>query len=100
MGTQTGFTKEEIANSKRIFKSATPKYTADWYVKWVASILVLSAMSVRGIEGMMLWDLTLSLAGLIGWLIVSIMWKDRALIMINGVGLFFIVRNLISLLSS
>jgi hypothetical protein len=49
---------------------------------------------------MMLWDLTLSLAGLIGWLIVSIMWKDRALIMINGVGLFFIVRNLISVLNA
>jgi fatty-acid desaturase len=92
------FTKEEIANSKRIFKSATPKYTADWYVKWVASILVLGAMSVRGVEGMVMWDMLLSLSGLIGWLIVSIMWKDRALIMINAVGLFFIVRNLISLL--
>lgn len=92
------FTEEEIANSKRIFKSATPKYTVDWYLKWVASILVLSAMSVRGIDGMILWDLILSLSGLIGWLIVSIMWKDRALIMINGVGLFFIVRNLIGVL--
>ncbi len=98
MGSQTGFTKEEIANSKRIFKSATPKYTVDWYLKWVASILVLSAMSVRGIDGMILWDLILSLSGLIGWLIVSIMWKDRALIMINGVGLFFIVRNLIGVI--
>ena len=92
------FTEEEIANSKRIFKSATPKYTVDWYLKWVASILVLSAMSVRGIDGMILWDLILSLSGLIGWLIVSIMWKDRALIMINGVGLFFIVRNLIGVI--
>lgn len=98
MGSQTGFTKEEIANSKRIFKSATPKYTVDWYLKWVASILVLSAMSVRGIDGMILWDLILSLSGLIGWLVVSIMWKDRALIMINGVGLFFIVRNLIGVI--
>jgi hypothetical protein len=55
-------------------------------------------MSVRGVEGMVMWDMLLSLSGLIGWLIVSIMWKDRALIMINAVGLFFIVRNLISLL--
>jgi len=92
------FTEEEIANSKRIFKSATPKYTVDWYLKWVASILVLSAMSVRGIDGMILWDLILSLSGLIGWLVVSIMWKDRALIMIHGVGVFFIVRNLIGVL--
>ena len=27
------FTKKELENSKRIFKSATPKYTIDWYLK-------------------------------------------------------------------
>ena len=26
-------TQEELENSKRIQKSATPKYTVDWYVK-------------------------------------------------------------------
>ena len=31
------------------FQSATPKYTWDWYLKWVSSILVLGAMSIRGI---------------------------------------------------
>jgi len=31
------YSQEEIKNSKRIFKSATPKYTLDWYVKWTAS---------------------------------------------------------------
>ena len=38
------FTEEEILNSKRIFKSATPKYTLDWYVKWVASIVILISL--------------------------------------------------------
>ena len=46
--------------SDRILKSATPKYTIDWYVKWVASILVLAAMSTRGVEGLVFWDLVLS----------------------------------------
>jgi hypothetical protein len=27
------FSKEEQKNSTRIFKSATPKYTKDWYIK-------------------------------------------------------------------
>ena len=45
------FSKEELEKSKRIFKSATPKYTMDWYIKWVASVFVLCAMSIRGIEG-------------------------------------------------
>ena len=31
--TDPKFSPEEIENSKRIFKSATPKYTIDWYLK-------------------------------------------------------------------
>lgn len=89
---------EELANSKRIFKSATPKYTLDWYVKWIASIFVMAAMSMRGLEGFQLVDLTLSIIGIALWLWVSILWKDRALILLNGVGLLFLIRNLIGTL--
>tara|TARA_A200000159_G_C7275749_1_gene319282 strand:+ start:668 stop:964 length:297 start_codon:yes stop_codon:yes gene_type:complete len=91
----TDFSKEELKNSKRIFKSATPKYTLDWYIKWVASIIVLTAMSLRGIEGMQFWDLSLSIVGIFLWLIVSILWKDRALVLLNGVGLLFLINNLL-----
>ena len=80
---QSKFSKEEIENSKRIFKSATPKYTADWYIKWIASCFVLAAMSVRGIDGYQLYDLYLSIIGITGWVIVSVLWKDRALIILN-----------------
>ena len=31
------YNKEEVENSKRIFKSATPKQDLSWYVKWTAS---------------------------------------------------------------
>ncbi len=88
----TKFSKEEIENSKRIFKSATPKYTVDWYLKWIASIFVLAAMSYRGINSDM--DLYLSLVGIGLWLIVSIIWNDRALITVNGVGLILLINNL------
>lgn len=90
----TKFEKEELENSKRIFKSATPKYTADWYIKWIASSFVLGAMSIRGVEGLQQADLILSLIGVTGWLIVSILWRDRALIMLNGAGLLFLIKNL------
>jgi len=89
------FNQKELENSKRIFKSATPKYTLDWYVKWVASIFLLSAMSLRGIEGMQLIDLTLSIIGVSGWLFVSILWKDRALVILNAAGFLLLVRNLV-----
>lgn len=90
------YTPEELEKSKRIFKSATPKYTLDWYVKWVASIFVLCAMSIRGVEGLQMFDLALSVVGISLWLWVSILWHDKALILLNGVGLMFLLRNFIS----
>ena len=91
----TEFAKKELENSKRIFKSATPKYTLDWYIKWLASGFVLSAMSIRGIPELQYLDLVLSVIGVFGWLVVSVLWKDRALIIVNGVGLMFLTNNLI-----
>ena len=93
--TKNNFTKEELENSNRIQKSATPKYTFDWYVKWVASIFVLVGMAIRGVEGLQLYDLIASTIGVALWLVVSILWKDRALIVLNGAGLLFLIRNLV-----
>ena len=89
------FSKEELENSNRIFKSATPKYTADWYVKWVSSVIVLCAMSIRGTPELVMYDLYLSCVGIFGWLLVSIIWQDRALILLNSIGLLFLLRTLI-----
>ena len=94
------FSQEEIENSKRIFKSATPKYTIDWYLKWFSSVFVLAAMSIRGIEGLQVYDLVLSVIGIIGWVIVSVIWQDRALIMLNSFGLLFLLRNLFTYLTT
>ena len=91
---------EELKNSKRWFKSATPKYTLDWYIKWIASVFILIAMSMRGVEGLQLYDLILSLIGITGWLIVSMVWEDRALIMLNSFGLVLLLKNLITALVS
>jgi hypothetical protein len=71
------------------------KRELDWYVKWAASVLMISAMSIRGVDGLQIYDLSLSFVGVIGWLWVSILWKDRALILVNGLGLTFLARNLI-----
>lgn len=89
------FTPEEIKNSDRIFKSATPKYTLDWYIKWVASVFVLVAMSFRGVAGYEIYDLVLSIVGIALWLWVSVLWNDRALIMLNGAGLLLLIRNFV-----
>ena len=94
------FSAEELENSKRIFKSATPKYTVDWYLKWIASVFVLAAMSIRGMEGLQFYDLVLSIIGIFGWVIVSVLWRDRALIILNSFGLLFLLRNLFTYLTT
>jgi|TARA_B100000902_G_scaffold394750_1_gene451725 hypothetical protein len=50
---------------------------------------------MRGVPGFEQPDLILSTLGVALWLWVSILWKDRALILLNGVGLLFLIRNLI-----
>ena len=72
------YSKQELENSNRIFKSATPKYDLSWYVKWTASAIMLVAMSFRGAQVLPQFDLMLSFVGCLGWLWVGVLWKDRA----------------------
>ena len=73
--------------STRVFKKITPKYDLSWYVKWVSSVLILTAVCFRAAGGFHMFDLYFSFAGTIGWLWVGILWHDRALIVLNAVSL-------------
>jgi|TARA_B110000977_G_scaffold47295_1_gene64224 hypothetical protein len=57
-----------------------------WYVKWIATVSVLVSVSFRyaGVEYHVL-DLAFGSAGAVMWLWVSILWNDRALIILNTV---------------
>lgn len=90
------FHPKEIQNSKRIFKSATPKYTIDWYVKWVASLILLFAMVVRAAGYSNTLDTFLSFLGCLGWLFVAFAWKDRALVMLNSIACFILLTGLLT----
>ena len=94
------FSKKELENSTRIMKSQTPKYTTDWYVKWIASTFILIAMSVRGLVDYVYYDMLFSMIGLLLWVWVSVIWKDRALIMLNIVGFLLVLRNFLEYLGS
>lgn len=88
------YTVGEIKHSNRIVKSATPKQDLSWYVKWISSFFILASMSMRGVEGLQMYDLLLSLVGVAGWMWVGFLWKDRALILLNGVGIILFTRTL------
>jgi len=90
------YTKEEIENSKRIYKSATPKQDLSWYVKWIASMFLLCAFAFRSTQQFPFVDLCLSLVGVSGWLWVGLLWKDRALVLLNGIAVFILISGLIN----
>jgi hypothetical protein len=84
------FSVGEIQHSSRISKSATPKYDLSWYVKWISSMFILAAVMMRAQEGdqFQTADRVLSLIGCMGWTWVGLLWKDRALIILNAIIVF------------
>ena len=68
-----------------------------WYLKWAASVCLVLGMSFRasGVPELAIFDLTFSFVGIIGWLGVSLLWEDRALILLNGVGFIILFSGLI-----
>ena len=68
----------------------------DWYLKWLASIIILVSLAFRsaGAEFRM-WDLLFGVVGIALWLWVSVIWRDRALIMLNAVSLFMLLTAIL-----
>lgn len=66
----------------------------DWYLKWVASIIVLLSLAMRAAgPEFRIYDLGFGLVGIALWLWVSVIWRDRALIMLNGVSMFMLLTT-------
>lgn len=67
--------------------SVTPKYDITWYVKWIASIIVIGGITVRasGVPELQWIDVVCSWIGSMGWFYVGFKWNDRALMTINAV---------------
>ena len=70
--------------SKIEWKKLTPVGTLDWYIKWVASAIILVGMCLTSIY-MIPYNLFFHFVGVMGGLIVGVMWHDRALMVVNAV---------------
>ena len=71
-------------NSSRVYKKITPRYDLSWYIKWASSILLIIAMVMTS-SNIFPYNLYPAILGMIGWLIVGVLWHDRALIVLNAV---------------
>ena len=49
----------------------------------------------RGFEELKLLDLGFSTLGCMGWLVVSLIWKDRALIILNSLAVFVLGSGIV-----
>ena len=67
-----------------------------YYIKWLATIMILIAVACRSLEEVpRVYDLIFSWLGTLGWLYVSLAWKDRALIILNSVVGFMLFTGLL-----
>ncbi|GGH30980.1 hypothetical protein SAMN05444007_10589 [Cribrihabitans marinus] len=51
-------------------------------VKWVASFMQIMGYAATGF-GLTPWNLYLFLVGVLGWLMVGVLWNDRALVLVH-----------------
>ena len=65
-------------------------------IKWIATLFLLLAVAVRSVEEVpRIYDVIFSWISACGWLYVSLMWKDRALILLNPVIGFMLLTALV-----
>src|SRR5210317_497688 len=88
--------KIKALNSSRVYKKITPKGDLSWYVKWIASFFILTAVMCRSVEEVpRIFDVVFSIIGTIGWAWVGYLWHDRALLLLNGTIVVFLGMSLI-----
>ena len=83
---------------KKLNDEITLIKTVGWiyYLKWIATIIVLIAVACRSVEEIpRIYDVVFSWIGTGMWLVVSLAWKDRALILLNAVMSFMLFVSLL-----
>jgi len=87
--------KIKALNSSRVFKKITPKGDLSWYIKWISSVFIIIAMATTS-ANMFPINIVFHLIGVTGWLVVGMLWHDRALIFLNGVAIFVFATGILN----
>jgi|TARA_R100000781_G_C4081134_1_gene127755 hypothetical protein len=66
-----------------------------WYIKWASSIILMLGMTLTS-QNIFPFNLYFHLLGTLGWTYVSIVWNDRALLVINSVALSIFINGILS----
>jgi fatty-acid desaturase len=76
-------------------KKSLSQKTKDWYIKWMASIILLTGITLTA-NNIYPLNLFFDVVGVTGWFIVALMWNDHALIVINSVSIVILLNGILN----
>ena len=76
-------------------KKQTPYKTKDWYLKWVSSIILITGMLFTA-NNIYPLNLFISIIGILGWILIGLIWNDRAIILVNAIGLSIYANGILN----
>ena len=79
-------------------KTLTPKkeqHPLSWWLKWASSFVLILAM-ILTTNDLYPYNMFLQCIGVAGWLWVSFIWNDRALIIVNAVAVAIFLNGIVS----
>ena len=86
--------RREFSGMTKLNKQ-TPTHTLDWYIKWIASIILVGGVILTS-NNIYPLNLMVHAIGMFGWFIVAIIWNDRALLVVNAVSLALLLNGLVA----
>jgi len=86
--------KIKALNSTRVYKKITPMHDLSWYVKWVSVCFVIAGWMLNSVN-LFPYSVMIQLIGVAGWLWVGFLWHDRALIVLNSIGVAILTLGLL-----
>ena len=78
-------------------KKVTPLHDLSWYVKWIASLFVVISWMLAS-ANLYPYNIMVQIIGVAGWLWVGYLWHDRAIMVLNAMGVMFLGIGLIKFL--
>ena len=76
-------------------KKQTPYVTKDWYLKWASSIILITGMLFTA-NNIYPLNLFISIVGILGWILIGLIWNDRAIILVNAIGLSIYANGILN----
>ena len=89
---------EVIKEHENLTKTLTPTksdHSLSWWLKWVSSIILIFGM-IATTNNLYPWNMILQFLGVGGWLVVAIIWNDRALIVINAIAVAIFSNGIVA----